>query len=151
MRRWGTKTWKNKRTWREHACVDASLPIRPVSPPLPPFFFSCSLDAKVARFLACKGPATIMWRTCEGNRRQTSSGEDKTFSWSPPATIYCPTSGLLCFPLQWMHASFSLFRHLSTRNVAIQTMSCQIRNPVLVLLLQWPPFSFRGGLVIFIV
>lgn len=50
------KTWKNNRTWREPACVDASLPIRPVSPPLPPIvFFGCSLDAKVARCLACKG------------------------------------------------------------------------------------------------
>lgn len=75
-----TKTWKNKRTWRERACVDASLPIHPVFPPLPPNFFGCSLDAKVARCLACKGSTTIMRQTCEGNRRQTSSWKDKTHS-----------------------------------------------------------------------
>lgn len=33
-----TKTWQNKRTWRQHACVDASLPIHPASPPHTPIF-----------------------------------------------------------------------------------------------------------------
>lgn len=61
------------------------------------FFFGCSLDAEVARCLACKGSTTIMWRTCEGNRRQTSRWEEKMHSWSPSAESYCPTSRTALF------------------------------------------------------
>lgn len=61
-----------------------------------------------------------------------------------------------CMPLQ----SFLLFSHLSDRNLAIQTMSCQIlsifrwfyccSDPRAVVL-TWPSLSYRGDLVMIIV
>lgn len=60
------------------------------------FSFGCSFDAN--RGLPCKGSPTIMWRTCEGKRRQTSRWEEETHSWSPSAdSCYCPTSRTALF------------------------------------------------------